>query len=1573
MTTPSPTEFIRHERERWTRSSRAFKWTVRVVVGGPLILALVVLLLMRSPVVGWAVRSQIRDQTGGELRAGSMVIRVDGRLIVRNAVLRAPGLDGPEGELMRAERAEVVLDWSDVFGSGLRVREVLLNKPVFRLSQSGDDATVNLGELSPGGAPSAASELPQIHVVEGTVEFAEHSSRLGTFDLLQTIRVGGSMKPLEGSAGVYTVGLQEIGRTPTLTGSARGMTLTGQIDLTRGVHELTLRNLPLEAFTPEGVPSAYREIWRRLAIQGQVKQIEFKYEEATGVRLDLSLRDVSLDLPLEGRSPEGVVSDNLSVTDVTGVISLSTAGVDADVMGVLEGQTEASRVRFETRGLSVNSALRCEVTARDLRVDRNPAFYAFVSPQVRRYFEMFSGPTARFDARLVIFRGEPVDGAAAPVRVTDGRLVFREGTAAYDDFPYPFHDMSGIAEFDDNKLIMRDVRGVGPTGATMTSSARIEPLDRSAEVEVFVSARGVPLDEHLLEAMPEGDRRVIEQVFSDEQYARLLGEGHVMTGERREELRQRLDAVQHRLESMMLELPAMGPEVASLLEESASLVRKLEMPAFDLGGPADIELRVHSPRGAASGWSVDVDVRLAEAGVLPEAFAYPIRARNVHVRVTGERVEVVEGEYAGLTGGTASLTAVVERQKGKDEDGKPLRAKPRIRIEARDIPVNELLVRAIPETEAEGGGAWYAGDEERIGPPPPPLSAQEILRSLSVEGSIDCVALIGEGPSKAQPIRHDVTVKLDGIAVEPKWRPEDRTLRLESLRGSLNVDPDRLLIESLEGELWERSLSDEMDRKRAASLRLSMLASLGGSDVGVEGERPKKKEDRARVSVRAESLRLDSPLEVLVSAFSTEAGSLVNNLRAELRPRGLIDVDLRLERALGVEYGKEDEDERTRLWISRAQDVSVEFMGGRLGFDLREGGAEMVQDPDGVLVTFDGVDADLRFDGQPCGRVVAQGRLGLTPAMGLREPADASGEIAGVPIESALVAGLIREALGEERAVLWREAEVTGEVRIDARVGMEDGAPTIEASLRPLVVGLGRAGDGDALEGGVVTGRVTLRASSGRVRSAEGEGAEGRGGSAVWTLRGLLDDLRFTGGGFEARMGGEWSFDGDAGFALSAEGEASGASFTPGHAALLPGDAREAVESIELRMDEAWRLSGVRLTVAAPTGGAPVVGFESVLGFAEASIDPGVKVGSASGSMRIDVRTDRAEAPIRLELEGVDARVQGVQVRRVSALLETGSAGSAALEGAGTRVEIRSMIASCHGGRVYGSGSIETRGEVRTDGVEGEGERSAALSGAAYRMDFMAAGVAFAPLLEDLAASAEDRAALVVEGELVEELRAAERLPDASRGVLDAWVSLAGRAGEPSTRVGRGSLRVTSGQVLRLPVVFQLMQVSNLVLPSNDRLDYLQAVCHVEGERISFPMIALMSESISVLGFGTIQLPDLRVDMTFNSRANTRVPILSDVLEVMRNELVTTRITGTVAEPEVSSSPLVGTRRFFSGLFDGEREAAGAFTSEAVESIRRERERIRRLTDTQRERGRERERPSTRDRRDGGAVGLVEP
>jgi hypothetical protein len=92
------------------------------------------------------------------------------------------------------------------------------------------------------------------------------------------------------------------------------------------------------------------------------------------------------------------------------------------------------------------------------------------------------------------------------------------------------------------------------------------------------------------------------------------------------------------------------------------------------------------------------------------------------------------------------------------------------------------------------------------------------------------------------------------------------------------------------------------------------------------------------------------------------------------------------------------------------------------------------------------------------------------------------------------------------------------------------------------------------------------------------------------------------------------------------------------------------------------------------------------------------------------------------------------------------------------------------------------------------------------------------------------------------------------------------------------------------------------------------------------------------MGDGTVTLPDMTLDMRFNSRSNKRVPLLSDMYEALRDEFLTTRVRGTVAEPDIRSETLTTTRSILGSLFDPGRGLTGSIRSDA--SARREQSRV---------------------------------
>ena len=125
-----------------------------------------------------------------------------------------------------------------------------------------------------------------------------------------------------------------------------------------------------------------------------------------------------------------------------------------------------------------------------------------------------------------------------------------------------------------------------------------------------------------------------------------------------------------------------------------------------------------------------------------------------------------------------------------------------------------------------------------------------------------------------------------------------------------------------------------------------------------------------------------------------------------------------------------------------------------------------------------------------------------------------------------------------------------------------------------------------------------------------------------------------------------------------------------------------------------------------------------------------------------------------------------------------------------------------------------------------------------------------------------------------------------------------------------------------------LIRITNLQLPVNEPLDYAQADFFITGQILQFEQAWVSSPAVELLGYGTLTLPDLTLDMRIRGHALDRIPLISGILENIRNELFTAKVTGPIADPEIGLESFNSTSRFFKKL-------VGATPSEADERLRR--------------------------------------
>lgn len=674
-------------------------------------------------------------------------------------------------------------------------------------------------------------------------------------------------------------------------------------------------------------------------------------------------------------------------------------------------------------------------------------------------------------------------------------------------------------------------------------------------------------------------------------------------------------------------------------------------------------------------------------------------------------------------------------------------------------------------------------------------------------------------------------------------------------------EPRPFLLENLAGTI---TLNDEW-------LNLQLSGSHAGAGVRVQASVAVGGEGSGwHTAVDTESLDMSEPFESIVDAFSPKAAASLGEARERLKPAGSV--------LLGVRLAGDDETTHSFIDLRPLKDASLIAFGGRLSVGPSTGAIRILNSgAEPTIVEFEKFAAPLEFEGRDIGRAEITGafRAGgeaLTPSD------DGHVALWSTPVECGPVAWFVRERLGAEAAKVYGEVSPRGIFDLDTRFGVEeDGGVWAEGWLRPHELAI------------TVNGRsAELTELSGEVRFLR----DGRG-----TIRRLEGRSAREGEQYTFAIDGGWSRDEGGGLVLGADLTLNSMGIPASLLTFLPSSVAGALETMEVRVDGPVRLGNARLRVERKANvETPGVSFDGEVDFEGARFKIGREVSECQGQMSIAARST-GDAPASFELRATLPRM------RVSNILMSDAAVTAVSTPDG-RIVVPSITADCYGGRVFGDATI----------TPGTGETE-------YVSSTWLSGVRFAPTLRDLAADVVAQAEGPPKPEGLEVSATASAGVDAgagvdaSRGVLDGWFGLAGVIGKPESRRGRGEVLIGGGSVVQLPLVMPLISFSNFQLPSEERLNHATASFYFQGPSIVFESMTASSKSLQLYGYGTATMPDMTLDMRFNSRSLKRIPVMTALLEGFRDQLIGTTVTGPLAKPEVEPVALPRAGSIFAQIF----------------------------------------------------------
>lgn len=1498
-----------------SRRARRVRWALRACLWPLLALVVVLAALTQGPLPKAILASIIKRTTNAEFRSGWVSLWFDGTLEVRRPRLRVPGVDGPEGQFAAADSLRVHL--GDLTSATLADlwRRVELQGVRLRISQHRTTDRLNIEPLLRADQQASAEALPKLPALfigEAIIELGEHGpSQAQASDpgyvLLADVRASASVIPDRASPSRSLLRVNQLDPLPPDAdlSVARPLQLAGWFDAATGTAELSASEVDLARLFPEQLPQGVRDLWRALRMRGQIARTTLRYARGTGLAVDLVLERVALVLPITAGRPE--VTGNARrprANDVAGLISFTPTGIEASLRGVFESIPNC-QITLRTEGYAPTAPYRATISTRDVTLDSDPRVLWFAPEVVRTNLERFSGPTASIDTEINVRRGPPLQGVVPNPQIS-GLLTLRNGVASFAPFPYPISDIRGAIRFDDQQVRIISLAGKGPTGASLSATGLFEPLSDLAAVDLRVEIADVPIDANLERALrASGSASLIDLLFSKRRHQALLDAGVILSPESAAQLlQQRLD--------LSLPDPA-HPDPLARAAQLARLESMLARPVFRFGGTVDrVVIHVTRQFGLDTGFVNRIDAVFQNAGLVPEVFPFPITAQDLILSIQDRLVRVRGERCLPIQGGSATIDVVATLPQ---PGSKP--SPPEVRIAADNVPIGEGLLYALARVAME---AQSSRDAQPLQPSPPQesptaalsLAAEPLLRALRPQGTVSAVAHFfpkpNEHPDATPAIGYGVSVTLDGLAAN--FGPAlDAPLSVQGLSGTLSITDTDLRVHELAGTLHAHEPPADPAAFGPHPAPMAGRFALRGSNTfgSAIGGSP----GRINATLSASQLDLAAPLESLFDLFSDRAGKVVSDLRSRADPRGVVDLAVTLRATTAPAPDRVQAD----ITILKADNVSLNALGGRLaahGF-TGSAGATLLRQPGGQLeptrAWFDAAQAAISFDGAHAATLALSGPLQLRDVPGAAEiTADLAGSISKGVLENPLFARLL--ASGPDSALARTLSDYAVRAIFDADFSLRSPGPdqpahSIAGSFRPETASFLLRGK--AVEFPIISGQVRFH-----------------------DRRGTVESLVAQGNAWETTINGSWAADPASGLTLNLTASADAAGLVPDLLAVLPPQVQDALAQTQTAAPRGLSFRGLSLDLQALPRSEPTYALRGDVVFRGLATRIGTTLRDADGALSLDVRRLVPGRPpdVDLGLRADSLVVGSITITDAAGLV------SSRPDRPGLRLEWLSGRAA--GGRLSAVGSVEP----------------ANAPDSSYALTLHLAGARFADLLDDLASTPTPSTPSAPRTPGPADTPAPRRMPldiaaapsftgDPSRGTLDAEFSLAGLVDHPDSARGRLSLRIAGGDVVRLPLTVALLKLGTFQLPTDERLDFFRASAFIQGDHLEFDELVLLSDSVSLVGWGGLSLSDLALDLHFNGRGGPRIPLLSSVLDLFRDELVTVRLRGSLADPRVGGELLSGTRRLLSAIT--RQPALGPRTlADAEQRARDERLRLRR-------------------------------
>lgn len=175
----------------------------------------------------------------------------------------------------------------------------------------------------------------------------------------------------------------------------------------------------------------------------------------------------------------------------------------------------------------------------------------------------------------------------------------------------------------------------------------------------------------------------------------------------------------------------------------------------------------------------------------------------------------------------------------------------------------------------------------------------------------------------------------------------------------------------------------------------------------------------------------------------------------------------------------------------------------------------------------------------------------------------------------------------------------------------------------------------------------------------------------------------------------------------------------------------------------------------------------------------------------------------------------------------------------------------------------------------------------------------------------------VVEPAKWETMAARDPMDGSPYATLSASLAMQGQPDVPASRQGRGKIDIRQANLYQTPFALTFLQLLSLAMPTAKSFDRAQASYVIDGDVVRFDAIRFETPSIALTGQGTMHFSSQALDLDFVTR-NTAGPSfgpMSDLVSVLKDEIIAIHVGGTIDKPVTSVKSFSGITKTWNDLF----------------------------------------------------------